>query len=211
MAEYKPYDNRVGDDIFGSYFSTDRIKEDDISGVPYLVYMGEGALYPMMIIDSEEDFVDAPHHSIQQRVLEAAFDVIIEKPEVYFGSEAEMTEDDWQVVYDGYPELSVQLEMMLPPNNIRKDDIEYDLEELRDAYEAWGVEGILEGSGVSPEWARTLARVYSEIPSGAIPENASTVVSVAEELANAMEGGSRHVLGDAFEKLIAELEKAAKA
>lgn len=205
MADYIPYENRVGGDIFD--YAGQRISENQIYGVPYIIHMGMSALYPMMIIDSGEDYVDAGHHSTEQNVLETAFQVIIENPEVFFGSEAEMDEDDWDMVYEGYPELSVQMEMMLPPEPIRADDAMWELNEMQVDYDSL-LYGLEEDIKQTPKELAMNVRSWEEVPDGA-PENASEIASAYEELITALNGDNLEAKEDAYIKVIAELEKLA--
>lgn len=201
MAQYENWNGSINAPIYNMYSTSMIYDEDQITGVPYLIYL-DG--YPAMIIDTTDDYVDAPRE--EQKVIEAAFDILTENPEVFFGSEAEMDEDDWDYAMEGFPEVQFHMEMMYPPHPIRDEDAKWELQEMEHDL-GWYADGFDDRAKVSVDELRLNARGWREdVPSGA-PENAEEIAAAYDELATALEGDNRNAAVDAYHKVMAQLQK----
>ena len=201
MKSYIKFENKVGKDVFDS--SGYRITVSDISGVPFMIYMGESALYPTMIIDSGNDYVDALDNKQVQIVLEAAYDIIGENPQVYFGEN--MTDEDRAMWENGEMyEIQIDYDIMFPPNNIRADEAGGDLEDVKKMYADWS----MNKSIPETRFLGYIERAWKEVPLGAKPTNANEIVSACTRMIEYITGNNISKIEKGFTDLIVELNKA---
>lgn len=140
-----------------------KISEDNITGVPFLVRGGTSILEPIMVIDSELSYDDAPNSKIQEAVFELALTLVEEQPHL-LDSYAESLDMDELDEY--LRDFSWDMEMMFPPHTPEayREQAEWQLNQVETAIDKYA-----EGLPVKLSELSFAGRMWNSVPSGAEP------------------------------------------